>query len=78
MCRVSWFVIPVFLNSVSTPTPGGKSFSGGSRDQNIPHRPFYPAACAGYITLGDIEHTLLEAPCGSKTRIKDERTGATD
>lgn len=44
--------MPVFLNSLSTPNPGSKPFSGGRRDQNIPHRPFYPAGFAGYITLG--------------------------
>ena len=31
---------------------GSKPLSGGSRDQNIPHRPLYPAGSAGYITLG--------------------------
>lgn len=28
------------------------AFWGGRRDQNIPHRPAYPAGSAGYITLG--------------------------
>jgi hypothetical protein len=41
----------VFLHSVSPTNPGCKPFSGGNRDQNIPHRPFYPAGSAGYITL---------------------------
>jgi len=27
------------------------AFWGGRRDQNIPHRPAYPAGSAGYITL---------------------------
>lgn len=29
-----------------------KGKSGGNRDQNIPHFPFYPAGFAGYIELG--------------------------
>lgn len=43
--------IPVILCSVSTKNLGNKPLSGGSRDQNIPHRPLYPAGSAGYITL---------------------------
>jgi hypothetical protein len=35
-----------------TENPGNKPLSGGNRAQNIPHRPFYPAGAAGYITLG--------------------------
>lgn len=43
--------VSVFLHSLSTPNPGCKPLSGGNCDQNIPHRPFYPAGSAGYITL---------------------------
>jgi hypothetical protein len=33
------------------------TFLGGKRDQNIPHRPAYPAGSAGYITLAIKEST---------------------
>ena len=45
-------LIPVFSNSASSANPGCKPLSGGSRAQNIPHRPAYPASFAGYIPLG--------------------------
>jgi len=51
----AWFhriFMTVFLHSSSSNNPGCKPFSGGSRAQNIPHRPAYPASSAGYITLG--------------------------
>jgi hypothetical protein len=33
-----------------------KEKTGGNRDQNILHRPFYPAGFAGYIELAHIIH----------------------
>ena len=45
------FFVSVFLHSTSPTNPGCKPLSGGNRDQNIPHRPFYPAGSAGYITF---------------------------
>ena len=36
------------------------AFWGGRRDQNIPHRPAYPAGSAGYITLAN-NGTVMKA-----------------
>lgn len=43
---------PVLLHSSPDANPGSKPFSGGSRAQNIPNGPAYPAELAGYITVG--------------------------
>ena len=47
-----------FFAQFIDPNPGYEPFSGGRRDQNIPHRPFYPAESVGYITLNHIANDI--------------------
>ena len=50
----------MFLHGLSSASPGCKPLSGGCYDQNIPHRPAYPASSAGYITLVVMIDTVLK------------------